>query len=100
MKGGFMRKFGTKKVIILMLFFAVGMLFMPLYARSDVPTMTKEELKAHSGVKDFFVIDVRTANDWKKSEYKIKGALREDPDTAKDWASKYQKDKAIVLYCA
>jgi rhodanese-related sulfurtransferase len=95
-----MRKFVTKTVLILMLFFAIGILCVPLDARSDVPTMTKEELKAHIGVKDFFVIDVRTASDWKKSEYKIKGALREDPDTVRDWASKYQKDKAIVLYCA
>jgi hypothetical protein len=100
MRGGIMRKFGMKTALILMSFFAIGVLCVPLDARSDVPTMTKEELKAHIDVKDFYVIDVQTASDWKKSEYKIKGALREDPGTVRDWASKYQKDKVIVLYCA
>lgn len=85
---------------LLMLFFVLGMLFYSLYSWSATPTMTKEELKAHLGVKDFVIIDVRTESDWKKSEHRIKGALREDPDTAKDWAPKYPKDRAIVLYCA
>jgi hypothetical protein len=95
-----MGRFGMNYLLGLILMFASCILFSPLYAGSDTPTMTKEELKAHIGVKDFFIVDVRTASDWKKSEYKIKGALREDPDGAKDWSSKYSKDKAIVLYCA
>jgi hypothetical protein len=95
-----MRKFGVGSFFTLILIFMTVMFLSPLYAGSDAPTMTKDELKAHIGVKDFFVIDVRRASDWKKSEYKIKGAVREDPDAAKDWATKYPKDKAIVLYCA
>jgi hypothetical protein len=95
-----MRKFSKGKALTLMLFFAAGVLFAPLRAWSDTPTMTKEELKAHLGVMDFVIIDVRTASDWKKAENKIKGAVREEPDAVKDWASKYPKDKAIVLYCA
>lgn len=95
-----MGKFGTRRVLILAVLFTVGMLMCPLYSWSDAPTMTKDELKEHLGVKDFIIIDVRTASDWKKSDYKIKGALREDPDTPKGWASKYSKDKAIVLYCS
>lgn len=85
-----------------LLFFSVfvSVLFFPSFAQSDVPTMTKEELKPHLGVPGFVIIDVRTASDWKQSEYKIKGAQREEPSAVKEWASKYPKDKAIVLYCA
>jgi hypothetical protein len=100
MKGEIMRKFGIGCLFILILIFVAGGFLSPLYAGSDAPTMTKEELKVHLGVKDFVIIDVRRASDWKKSENKIKGAVREDPDSAKDWATKYPKDKAIVLYCA
>ena len=100
MKGGHMRKFGVGSLSALILIFMAAVFLSPLYAGSDVPTMTKEELKAHIGVQGFVIIDVRKASDWKKSENKIKGAVREDPDAAKDWATKYPKDKAIVLYCA
>jgi hypothetical protein len=100
MKGGDMRKFGFGSLFTLILIFVAGFLLSPLYAGSDPPTMTKEELKAHLGVQGFVIIDVRKASDWKESENKIKNAVREDPDSAKDWATKYPKDKAIVLYCA
>jgi hypothetical protein len=99
-KGGSVRKFSIRKALTLVLFFSAGVLFAPLYAWPDTPTMTKEELKAHLGVMDFVIIDVRAAGDWKKAEDKIKGAVREEPDVVKDWASKYPKDKAMVLYCA
>jgi hypothetical protein len=100
MKGGDMRKFGFGSLFTLILIFVAGLLLSPLYAGSDPPTMTKEELKTHLGVQGFVIIDMRRASDWNKSENKIKGAVREDPDSAKDWATKYPKDKAIVLYCA
>ena len=95
-----MGKFSTRRLLVLTVLFAVGMLICPLHSWSEAPTMTKDELKAHLGVKDFVIIDVRTESDWKTSEYKIKSASREEPDFAKKWASKYSKDKAIVLYCA
>jgi len=100
MIGGHMRKFNFGSLFALVLIFVTGFFLSPLCAGSDPPTMTKEELKAHLGVQGFVIIDVRRASDWNKSENKIKGGVREDPDSAKDWASKYPKDKAIVLYCA
>jgi len=95
-----MRQFGFGSLFALILIFVAGLSLSPLCAGSDPPTMTKEELKAHLGVQGFVIIDVRRASDWKESENKIKNAVREDPDSAKDWATKYPKDKAIVLYCA
>jgi predicted sulfurtransferase len=69
-------------------------------ASADVPRMSKEELKRRLGDKDIVIIDVRTGYDWEKSNYKIKGAVREDPHDATPWAKKYNKEKTIVLYCS
>jgi predicted sulfurtransferase len=69
-------------------------------AAADAPRMSKEELKSRLGDKDIVVIDVRTGSDWKKSDSKIRGAVREDPEDAASWARKYTKEKTIVLYCA
>jgi rhodanese-related sulfurtransferase len=46
------------------------------------------------------VADVRTGRDWNSSEFKIKGAVRVDYRQVVSWASKYDKDKIIVFYCA
>jgi rhodanese-related sulfurtransferase len=62
--------------------------------------MEKEELKRRLGDKDIIVIDVRTRADWEKSDFKIKSAVREEPQDATTWAGKYAKDKTIVLYCS
>ena len=62
--------------------------------------MTKEELKAMLGNPDLIIIDVRYGRDWTDSELKIKGAVREDPETFDSWAKKYPKDKTLVFYCA
>jgi hypothetical protein len=45
MKGGNMRKFGFGSLFTLILIFVAGLFLSPLYAGSDPPTMTKEELK-------------------------------------------------------
>jgi hypothetical protein len=95
-----MRRFGVRRFLFFVFVFVFAALTGPFCARSDAPTMTKEELRPHVSTQDFIIIDVRTSSDWKKSEYKMKGALREEPDAVKDWAGKYPKDKIIVLYCA
>jgi len=68
---------------------------------AEVPRLTKEELKRMLGDQNTFIIDVRLADEWKKSEWRIQGAVREDPEKDfKNWASKYLKDKTLVFYCA
>ena len=62
--------------------------------------MSKEELKGLLGSDDLIILDVRTGSDWKSSEFKIKGAVREEPGAVDKWAGKYDKGKTIVLYCA
>jgi len=62
--------------------------------------MTREELKGLLGSPDVSVIDVRSINGWNRSDSKLPGALREDPTDPVSWASKYNKDKTLILYCA
>ena len=71
------------------------------FARSaEAPRMAREELKAMLGNPDVVVIDVRTPGDWKGSDSKIKGSVREEPGAIESWVMKYPKDKTLVLYCA
>lgn len=68
---------------------------------TKVPRMTKEELKSMLDHPDVIIVDVRLEDGWKKSEWKIKGAVREDPEKdIKSWADKYSKEKTLVFYCS
>jgi hypothetical protein len=81
------------------IFFMVGILA-TLAKSADVPRMKKDALKAMFDNPDLVILDVRSENDWKDGDSKIKGAVREDPESVKLWAEKYSKDKTLVLYCA
>jgi rhodanese-related sulfurtransferase len=71
-----------------------------LSVATEVATITKEELKAQLDSSDVIILDVRTGKDWKSSEFKIKGAVRANPNEFDKWAETYPKDKKFVLYCA
>ena len=68
-------------------------------ADDDAPRVTKEELKAKLGDPSVTVIDVRYKANWKKSNQKVAGAVREDPNEIGSWAGKYKKDQMLVFYC-
>jgi predicted sulfurtransferase len=85
-------------LLMVLLFFNLLLAFAA--ASAEAPRMSKEELKSRLGDKNIVVIDVRTGYDWEKSDSKIRGAVREDPEDAASWAKKYTKEKTIVLYCA
>jgi hypothetical protein len=67
---------------------------------AEVSKMTKEELKSKLGTPEAVIIDVRSGRDWKASEMKIRGAVRDDPQDLESWTKKYSKDKMLVIYCA
>jgi rhodanese-related sulfurtransferase len=70
-----------------------------LASNGKTPMITKEELKSMLGNPDVIIIDVRLDTDWEKSDSKIKGAVREDPEgDVQAWAEKYPKSKTIVFY--
>jgi rhodanese-related sulfurtransferase len=66
----------------------------------EVPRMSVDELKSRLNDPSLLLIDVRAGGDWNGSSTKIKGAVREVYEKTEEWASKYDKDKTIVLYCA
>jgi hypothetical protein len=66
----------------------------------EVPRITADELKAELGSTGLIVIDVRRDKDWKTSDRKVVGAVREDASALQKWAGKYSKEQKIVLYCA
>ncbi len=66
----------------------------------SVPRVSKDYLKAKLGSPALVLIDVRAKNDWEKSNEKIIGAVRMDPETVDTWSETLPKDKEIVLYCA
>jgi rhodanese-related sulfurtransferase len=86
-------------IAALLIFLMVG-LFPAIAKSADAPRMTKEELKAMLDSPNLILIDVRAQRDWKGSDLKIKGAVREDPDASESWAKKYAKENIIILYCA
>ena len=67
---------------------------------AEAPRMEMDELKAKLGNPEVVIIDVRSYTDWLLSSDKIKGAVRENYRDFEGWNTKYQKDKAIGLYCA
>jgi hypothetical protein len=90
-----------KKLLLgcLVIFLGMGM-FVSRVLSADVPRITKDELKALLGKPDVILLDVRAGNDWKDSDLKIQGAIREEPGQIKSWSQKYSKEQTIVLYCA
>jgi len=88
----------TTSLIILP--FLILLTVISMSAAVDVPTITKEELKAQLDSSDVIILDVRTGKDWKSSEFKIKGAMRANPNEFDSWAATYPKDKTLILYCA
>jgi len=79
---------------------AAAAVFASSSAAQDVKRMTIEELKGMLGNPDLVIVDVRRDGDWKSSNVKIKGAVREDQEKVDAWMSKYPKDKSLVFYCA
>ena len=68
------------------------------WAGRQVPRVDKDTLKSWLADPQVLIIDVRAGSSWEKSDKKIKGAVRQDPQKVKTWAASLPKDKKIVLY--
>lgn len=86
--------------VLLLVGLVAGFALAATAGTEDVPRITKEKLKEMSGNPDLVILDVRIGKDWDASEFKIKGAVREDPEKIDEWKDKLSKEKTIVLYCA
>ncbi|MGD9055542.1 MAG: hypothetical protein PVJ41_13245 [Desulfobacterales bacterium] len=69
-------------------------------ASSEVPRISIEHANQVHGNPDVIFIDVRTAKSWWRSTAKIARAIREEPNAIEQWATKYGKNKTLILYCA
>jgi len=69
-------------------------------AAEDAPRITKEEVVTLLDDPKVAILDARALSDWKKSDKKIKGAVRVDPHDVGTWAGNYSKEKKIIVYCA
>ena len=91
-----------KKRILKMLNISLILTLLAVFTLNAVaataPRITKEELRPMLDNPDVIILDIRTGRDWKASEYKIKGAVRANHSEVLSVASKYAKDKTLVLY--
>lgn len=65
----------------------------------DVRRISKEDVRKLLGSPDVTIIDLRYEKNWEKSDRKVLGAVREDPNEISSWTKKYPKDRMLVLYC-
>ena len=89
---------------ILCSMFLVSFVFMLSAAYSveeddDIRKISKEEAQQLIGKPNVTIIDVRYEKNWKKSDMKISGAVREHPNELGSWVGKYPKDHTLILYC-
>ncbi len=97
-----MRSFGIFLAAALM----AASVFVPAFDTSvmamgksaEAPRITKEELRSLLGGPEVVILDVRVGDEWQKSNEKIQGAVREEPEKFNQWAAKYPKEKTLVFY--
>ena len=76
----------------------VGFNIVSALAADAAPTVSKNKLKEWLDKSDVIILDVRTSEDWQKGEFKIKGAIRKQPNLFDSWANQLPRDKVLVLY--
>ena len=86
-------------VVALGLLFSVNPVIGASGAEKDPDRITVAQLKEMFGRHDVIIVDVRDPISWDKSDSKIRGAVRENPENLAAWVNKYPKDKTIVFYC-
>jgi hypothetical protein len=97
--GDFMGKLSISKTLLLttMLVGLVGMVNSSC-AGTSYQRIDKVALKDSLGNNNVIVIDVRQGRDWKSSKYKIKGAIRLEPNDPKVSDIPLPKDKTLIFY--
>ena len=81
-------------------YFVIILCFWSAAQAADVERVTKEQLKAMIEEINPIIIDVRLEKHWENSPYKIKGAIRGNPEAFQSWSTTHPKTSVLVLYCA
>jgi hypothetical protein len=79
------------------LLLGLGLAF-PAFAQ-EVPRIEPDRLEALLGAPDLVLLDVRAESQWRKSDRKIRGARRVNPDRPETWIGSLGRESRIVLYC-
>ena len=66
----------------------------------EVVRISPAQLKAMLSDPELLIIDLRISQHWHRSDAKIPGAKRFDPQDVQSWAQDLDRDKKIVTYCA
>ena len=90
----------TALTAVCALFSAAWIFCAPGFAADEAPRIAKEEVKALLNDPNAALLDARITPDWKKSDKKIRGAVRIDPLDVGAWAGSYPKGKKIIVYCS
>ena len=69
-----------------------------VFAAEDVSRISKEKLKELLGNPEVIILDVRHSENWQKSEFKVKGAIRRRPSFFDSWANEFSRDRVLFLY--
>ncbi len=87
-----------QRILTAVIFF---LLFVPFSAvGTDVPIMSKEELRKKLGSSGILILDARSGNHWDSSVFKIPRAVRTPPSQIESWSMTLPKEKTLVVYCA
>ncbi len=68
------------------------------WAGTSYQRMDKVTLNDFLGSKNVIIVDVREDRDWQSSKYKIKGAIRLEPNDPKVSDTPLPKDKTLIFY--
>jgi rhodanese-related sulfurtransferase len=90
------------KILTILSVFVVVILITSLKGgqTEEIPRITKEEAKELLDNPHTIFLDVRAGSDWRASDMKITGALREDSRNLEEWIVNYDRQKTYILYCA
>lgn len=91
----------SRSKFVSMLATCLAIMFTASLARAAGFTfISKELLRSQLANPSITILDVRSADDWNASQWKIKKALRESPADVRQWMHNFSKDQRLVLYCA
>jgi len=93
-------KYHTALFNILIVCVSILSLSTGVYAVENSLKIEPAALNAMLNQKNLTVIDVRIVSDWRTSDRKIAGAVRQDPHNVSSWAANSPKQNTYVIYCA
>jgi predicted sulfurtransferase len=64
----------------------------------QVPRISKEEVRDLLAQPDVVLLDVRPEEEWRSGDFKLPGAVHENPLEFASWASKYSKEMTLIIY--